>query len=108
MSGLTFDAGGLIALEKNDRPVLVLLARVRERHARITVPATVLAQVIRRPSTQARITRLLRHPTTDLVALDGKEATAVGILLAAARKSDIADAHVVLCARSRGQPIVTK
>ena len=31
LSGITFDAGGLIALDRNDRRVLTLLARATER-----------------------------------------------------------------------------
>jgi hypothetical protein len=33
--------------------------------------------------------------------------TQVGLLLAASRTSDIADAHVVICARRHREPIVT-
>ena len=42
-----------------------------------------------------------------MVALDALEATRVGVLLAASRTTDLADAHVVLCARRYGEPIVT-
>jgi hypothetical protein len=104
---VTLDAGGLIALDRNDRRVLVLLARAAALGARVTVPATALAQAIRRPARQARLARLIRQPTTDLIPLDGPDATSVGVLLAATRTADIADAHVVICARRAGQPIVT-
>ena len=107
MSGITFDAGGLIALDRSDRRVLALLARATERRLRVTVPATALAQAIRRPATQARLARLIRQATTDLVALDGPDATAVGRLLAMTRTSDIVDAHVVICARRADQLVVT-
>jgi hypothetical protein len=107
MSGLTFDAGGLIALDRNDRRVIALLARALEIGARVTVPATALAQAIRRPATQARLSRLVRQPTTVLAPLDGPDATHVGILLAKSRTTDITDAHVVLCARRSSDPIVT-
>ncbi len=107
MSGLTLDAGGLIALDRNDRRVVVLVARAAERGLRITVPATALAQVIRRPARQARISRLIRQPGTELAALDGRDATAVGLLLAQSGTSDIADAHVAVCARRTGQTVVT-
>ncbi len=105
--GVTLDAGGLIALDRDDRRVLALLARAAERGARVTVPATALAQVMRTPARQARLSRLIRQPTTDLAPLDGPDATSVGILLAASRTADIADAHVVICARRTGQPVVT-
>jgi hypothetical protein len=39
--------------------------------------------------------------------LDGREATAAGVLLAATGTSDIADGHVILGARAKGEPIVT-
>lgn len=107
MSGVTFDAGGLIGLDRDDRRVVALLARARERSARVTVPATALAQSIRRPERQVRLARLIRQPTTDVVELDRIDATNVGRLLAASGTSDIADAHVVVCARRCDQPVVT-
>lgn len=107
MSGVTCDAGALIALDRDDRRVIVLLARAAELGARITVPATALAQAMRRPARQARLSRLLRQPTTRLVALDGPDATQVGLLLATSGTSDIADAHVVICARRAAQALLT-
>jgi hypothetical protein len=104
---LTFDAGGLIALDRNDRRVVVLLARAAQVGARVTVPATALAQAIRQPARQARLARLVRQPTTDLAPLDGPDATSAGVLLAASRTTDIVDAHVVICARRNHQAIVT-
>ena len=107
MPGVTLDAGGLIALDRNDRRVLVLLARAGEAGTRITIPATALAQAIRRPERQVRLARLIRQPTTDVVELDRVDATSVGRLLAASGTTDIADAHVVVCARRAGQQVVT-
>jgi predicted nucleic acid-binding protein len=107
MAGITLDAGGLIALGRDDRRVVVLLARARETGARVTIPATALAQAIRRPEHQVRLARLVRQPTTDVVALDRVDATNVGRLLAASATSDITDAHVVICARRSGQRVVT-
>jgi hypothetical protein len=107
MPGVTFDAGGLIALDRDDRRVVVLLARARETGARVTVPASALAQAIRRPERQARLSRLIRQPTTDVADLDRVDATSVGRLLAASGTSDITDAHVVICARRADQPVIT-
>ena len=107
MPGVTLDAGGMIALDRNDRRVVVLLARAREIGARVTIPATALAQAIRQPDRQVRLARLVRQSTTDVMALDRVDATNVGRLLAASRTSDIADAHVVICARRGDQHIVT-
>ena len=107
MAGITIDAGGLVALDRDDRRVLVLLARAKETGARVTVPATALAQAIRQPQRQARLARLVRQPTTDVVVLDRVDATSVGRLLAASATADIVDAHVVICARRAGQKVVT-
>ncbi|MHB1930247.1 MAG: PIN domain-containing protein [Acidimicrobiales bacterium] len=107
MAGITFDAGGLIAVDRNDRRVLVLMARAAETSARVTIPATALAQAIRQPQRQARLARLLRQPTTDVIPLDRIDATNVGRLLSASATADIADAHVVICARRAGQQVAT-
>lgn len=87
--------------------MLALLARASETGARVTIPATALAQAIRRPERQARLARLIRQPTSDVVELDRVDATSVGRLLAVSGTSDIADAHVVICARRAGQRVVT-
>jgi hypothetical protein len=101
------DEGGLVAVDRNDRRVLVLLARARETASRVTVPASALAQAVRLPERQARLARLLRQPTTDVVPLDRVDATNVGRLLAASPTSDVVDAHVVICARRARQQAVT-
>ncbi len=105
--GLTLDAGGLIAVDRNDRRVMLLLDAARNMGQQVTVPATVLAQVLRSPAKQARLSRLIRQPDTTLAPLDGPDATAVGLLLAASGTADIADAHVVVCARRAAQVVVT-
>jgi hypothetical protein len=107
LSGITLDAGGLIALDRNDRRVLALIARAMQVGVRITIPATALAQAMRNPARQARLSRLVRQPGADLVALDGPDATAVGLLLAQTGTTDVIDAHVVVCARRVGQAVVT-
>jgi hypothetical protein len=57
VNSITFDAGGLIAVDRNDRRVIALLARAAERGMRITVPAGTLAQAIRNPARQVRLSR---------------------------------------------------
>lgn len=105
--GVTLDAGALIALDRDDRRVVALLARAQETAARVTIPATALAQAVRNPTRQARLARLVRQPTTDVVALGRVDATGVGRLLAASGTADVVDAHVVLCARRTGQAVAT-
>jgi predicted nucleic acid-binding protein len=107
MTGLTLDAGALIAVDRGDRSFLALLGRAAERGDRITIPTTALAQAMRSAVRQVRLVRLCRDRTTDLVPLDGADATAVGLLLAATRTTDVVDAHVVVCARRAGQSVIT-
>jgi len=105
--GVTLDAGALIALDRDDRRLVVMLARAQETSARVTIPAAALAQAVRNPARQARLARLLRQPATDVVALGRVDAVGVGRLLAASGTADVVDAHVVLCARRTGQAVAT-
>jgi predicted nucleic acid-binding protein len=105
--GVTLDAGALIALDRDDRRVVALLVRAQETSARVTIPASALAQAVRNPARQARLARLVRQPTTDVVALDRVDATGVGRLLSSSGTADVVDAHVVLCARRTGQAVAT-
>ncbi len=107
VNGITFDAGGLIALDRNYRRVVALLARAIELGMRVTIPATALAQAIRNPAKQVRLSRLIRQSCTDLIALDGPDATAVGLLLSRTATADIVDAHVVVCAQRAAQAVIT-
>ena len=107
MDGLTLDAGALIAIDRSDRRMTSLLKRARETDAAVTIPATALAQAIRNPQRQVRLARILKQPTTTIVSLDHADASLVGRILASSGTSDIADAHVVICAHRADQPIVT-
>ncbi|MXX43668.1 MAG: PIN domain-containing protein [Acidimicrobiales bacterium] len=97
----------MIAFERGSRKVVALLARAHETDAAITIPSTALAQTIRKPERQVRLARLLRSPGASVVPLDRADAVGVGRLLAASGTADIADAHVVVCARRAGQRVVT-
>jgi predicted nucleic acid-binding protein len=107
VNGIVFDAGGLIALERNDRRVFSILDTALEDGDRIIVPATALAQVIRNPARQVRLWRMIQFGKTEVIPLDGSQAQAVGALLARTSTSDITDAHVVICAQTAGYAIVT-
>jgi len=105
--GLTLDAGALIALDRDDRRVVAIIGGLARLNRRITVPATAFSQAMRQPARQARLRRLIRYPITDFMPLDESDATAVGVLLGTTRSADIADAHVVVCARRAQQTVVT-
>ena len=107
VNGIVFDAGGLIALERNDRRIFSLLDTALEDGDRIIVPATALAQVIRNPARQVRLWRMIQFEKTEVIPLDGSQAQAVGALLARTNTSDITDAHVVICAQTAGYAIIT-
>ncbi|MFT4009517.1 MAG: hypothetical protein QM655_05680 [Nocardioidaceae bacterium] len=106
-TGITLDAGPLIQLDRGDRRVTVLLARAHETGDLVVIPGAALAQAIRDPARQTRLSRLLRQPRTAVVPLGRPDAVDVGRLLASAGTSDIADAHVALCARRAQTPVVT-
>ena len=107
VNGIVFDAGGLIALERNDRRIFSILNTALEDGDRIIVPATALAQVIRNPAKQVRLWRMIQFDRTEVVPLDGRHAQAVGALLAKTGTSDIVDAHVVICAQTAGYAVIT-
>jgi hypothetical protein len=107
VSGITFDAGALIALERNDRRVVTLTRTALDDGDPIDVPATALAQVLRNPARQVRLWRLIHHDRTRVVPLDVSDAQEVGVLLARSATSDIVDAQVAVCARKSGRTVIT-
>jgi hypothetical protein len=107
VNGIVFDAGGVIALERNDRRVFAILDTALEDGDRMLVPATALAQVIRNPAKQVRLWRMIQFDKTEVIPLDGSHAQAVGALLARTGTSDIADGHVAICAGAAGYAVIT-
>jgi hypothetical protein len=107
MSGLTLDAGALVAFERNDRSVVAIIARAQERKLRLAVPAGVVGQVWRDGRQQARLARLLGSDLIEIESLDDQRARAAGQLCGIAGSSDVVDASVVLCARARGHVVLT-
>jgi predicted nucleic acid-binding protein len=98
-STVLYDAGPLIAADRNDRRFWA------EHRARLelgivpVVAAPVVAQVSR-TSRQAQLRRLLRG--CEVVALDEGLAHRAGALLGKARVTDVTDAVVVALAATRG------
>lgn len=104
---LTLDSGALIAFERNQREVTALLKRARERGERLAVPAGVIGQVWRDGRRQVRLARLLGSGAVEVVALDDLGARAAGQLCGRTGTTDVIDASVILCARSRGRRVVS-
>ena len=107
MSGLTLDAGALIAFERGDRRVLAIVLRALESKSALAIPAAVVGQVWRDGSRQVRLVRLLASDAVEVEALDDERARAAGQLCGVSGTSDVVDASVVLCARRRGHGVVT-
>ena len=107
MSGLTLDAGALIALERADRRLNAWLQEAIAEDLEIAVPAGALAQVFRDGSRQVRLVRLLLADNVSVPPLDAGLARRAGILCGARGAGDVVDASVVLCARARGHTVLT-
>ena len=104
MSDVVYDAGALVAAERNDRRFW-LGHRIRLEAGIVPiVPAPVVAQVSR-SYRQAQLRRLLRG--CEVLALDEPTAHAVGQLLGRSGTADIVDATVVTVAIAEQAEIVT-
>jgi predicted nucleic acid-binding protein len=104
VSAIVFDAGALIALERNDRALWAALKLAALRGDDVLVPSTVLAQVWRGTAGQARLSQALDHC---IIAACDAVARAVGELCGRARTSDICDAHVALVAAAGAEVLYT-
>jgi hypothetical protein len=104
VSGVTYDAGALIAAERDSKSVWRLHRRLLERGMYPTLPTVVLGQAWR-GGPQARLSRLVRgcriKPFTE------QQARSAGAALAASDGRDLVDAAVVVTALDRGDLVVT-
>ena len=101
------DAGALIAYEKRDRKVTVLVEEAYGSRIEMVLPSVVLAQVWRDGSRQAVLSRVLRNPGLVEAPLHHEDAKRVGELLRESGTTDIADAHVVVLAGRLRVPVIT-
>lgn len=105
MSGVTYDAGALIALERETRSVAALHRRLLERGIVPVVPAGVLAQVWRDPARQAALAKVLRGCRVE--ALDDAQARRVGRLTRTTGSAEVVDLSVAEGALRRADMVVT-
>jgi hypothetical protein len=103
--GAVYDAGALIAGERNQRRFLAIHRRLLEHDVVPIVPAAVVAQTWSGGSRQANLARLLRD--CEIEALMPETARAVGTLRAAAGHHDVVDVSVVECAARRAGSVFT-
>lgn len=104
MRSVVYDAGALVAAERNDRRMWAE-HRVRlELGLSVAVPAPAVAQVSR-SAKQVQLRRLLAG--CEVVAFDEATAHAAGRLLASSKTNDVVDAAVVELAIDRHADVVT-
>ncbi|HEY2630925.1 MAG TPA: hypothetical protein VGI26_00935 [Solirubrobacteraceae bacterium] len=104
MAALVFDSGALIALERGDRAVAVLLATAVQNGAEAVTSTACVAQVWRNPARQTRLARALAGFVEH--DLDRARARECGVLLARGETSDVVDASVSLLAND-GDTVLT-
>lgn len=101
---LVYDAGVLVAAERNDRYVWADHRARLELGLLPLTTAPVVAQVSRSPR-QAQLRRFLRG--CQVVPFSAEAGHDVGALAGASGTSDVVDAHVVIVAASAGAGVVT-
>ena len=101
---LVYDAGALIAAERDDRRFWEMHGRALRRRELPVVPAPVIAQV-RRSATDRYLAKLLS--TCQVAVLDQRAAELAGDLLGLAAREDVVDAHVVVTCLAIGAECVT-
>lgn len=101
------DAGALIAYEKRDRRVTVLVEEAFGSRIELVLPSVVLAQVWRDGSRQAVLSRVLRNPGLAEAPLTHEDAKRVGELLRQSGTTDVADAHVAVLAARLHASVIT-
>lgn len=104
MNALILDAGALIALDRNERPIWRRWDSARDDLRPMVTHTGIVAQVWRHPARQARLVRALR--SMEIHALDLTLAQASGVLLAESGTSDVHDAALALLCRP-GDTLVT-
>lgn len=105
MSGVVYDAGALIAAERNDRRMWAIHAAFLSAEVVPSVPTVVLAQAWRGGPRQTALARMLRG--CDVEALDEVGARSAGALLSWSGRSDVIDAVVAERASHRKHAVVT-
>jgi hypothetical protein len=100
-----YDAGALIAIDKNDRRMWARYQVALDDGRDLRVPAVVVGQAWRDARRQVRLGRFLAGCHVDQVGLE--TAKAAGILCGRAGTSDVIDATVVVMAAATGAVIWT-
>jgi hypothetical protein len=94
---IILDSGAIIASERNDPTLAAILKAARKNRTPILVPATVVAETWRGPSTHARTAHLFGS-VDGFPELNEQTARQVGALLAVSKTAAIVDGNVVAIA----------
>jgi predicted nucleic acid-binding protein len=94
---IILDSGAIIASERNDPTLAAILKAARKNRTPILVPATVVAETWRGPSTHARTAHLFGS-VDGFPELNEQSARQVGALLALSKTAAIVDGNVVAIA----------
>jgi predicted nucleic acid-binding protein len=105
VAGLTLDAGALIAYERGDARVREIIAMAYARGFVPTIPAIALAEVWRGDAKDARVARLLKASSIEVV--DERSAREAGRLRRATSGAGTIDACMAVGVRKRGDAIAT-
>jgi predicted nucleic acid-binding protein len=105
VAGLTLDAGALIAYERGQERIRKILAVGYERGFVPTIPAIALAEVWRGDPKDARIARLLKACSIEVV--DETLARTAGSLRRTTPGASAIDACIAVGVRRRGDAIAT-
>jgi hypothetical protein len=94
---VVLDSGAIIASENNDLTLAAILKGARKNRTPIVVPATVVAETWRGPSTHARAAHLFGS-VDGFPELNEQSARRVGALLALSKTAAIVDGNVIAVA----------
>lgn len=94
---IILDSGAIIASERSDPTLAAILKAARKNRTPILVPATVVAETWRGPSTHARTAHLFGS-VDGFPELNEQSARHVGALLAISKTAAIVDGNVVAIA----------
>lgn len=100
---MILDAGFLVSVDRGDRTAQEFLTAALVHETPLTTTHPVVAQVWRDGAHQTRLARFLQSVV--VVAFD--DGLEVGNLLARSSTSDVVDAHLVVVAVRRSEPILT-
>lgn len=104
MAGVRYDAGALVAAERNQRALWALHRRTLEHATQPSVPAGVLGQVWR-GGLQAGVSRFLKGCKIEV--LDEEGSRSAGRACGRSRTTDVVDASLVVGAIRREDLVVT-